>query len=81
GALGLGVVMGVTGYPLGFAPITAQAERAIALWPNAGEPDARPPLGAPYTRLEPVAPRAPAVPATAPAALRLYGISQRPGMS
>ncbi|MFI6394707.1 FAD-dependent oxidoreductase [Nonomuraea sp. NPDC050540] len=61
--------------------ITAQAERAIALWPNAGEPDARPPLGAPYTRMEPVAPRAPVVPAAAPAALRLYGISRRPGMS
>jgi cholesterol oxidase len=51
--------------------ITAQAERAMALWPNKGEPDPRPPLGAPYLRLDPVAPRNPAVPAEAPAALRL----------
>src|SRR5690606_29766867 len=51
--------------------ITAQAERAIALWPNKGEPDQRPELGAPYRRLAPIAPVAPAVPATAPAALRL----------
>ena len=25
--------------------IVAQAERALALWPNKGEPDPRPPLG------------------------------------
>lgn len=51
--------------------ITAQAERAIALWPNKADPDPRPPLGAPYVRLRPIAPRAPIVPAHAPAALRL----------
>jgi cholesterol oxidase len=51
--------------------ITAQAERAMALWPNRGEPDPRPPVGAPYQRVEPVPPRSPTVPATAPAALRL----------
>ena len=51
--------------------ITAQAERAMALWPNEGEPDPRPPLGAPYRRSSPVPPRRPAVPAGAPAALRL----------
>ncbi|MEU8297582.1 GMC family oxidoreductase [Micromonospora sp. NPDC048909] len=50
--------------------ITAQAERAMSLWPNKGEADPRPPLGAPYRRLDPVAPRQPAVPAHAPAALR-----------
>ncbi|WP_370326718.1 GMC oxidoreductase [Euzebya sp.] len=50
--------------------ITAMAERAMSLWPNAGEPDPRPPLGAPYRRVAPVAPRTPAVPADAPAALR-----------
>ncbi|MCV2392928.1 GMC family oxidoreductase [Actinotalea sp. M2MS4P-6] len=33
--------------------ITAQAERAMALWPRAGEADRRPPLGAAYERLEP----------------------------
>ncbi len=50
--------------------ITAQAERAMSLWPNRGEQDQRPPLGAPYERLEPVAPHSPIVPDTAPAALR-----------
>ncbi len=50
--------------------ITALAERAAALWPNKGSADARPPLGAPYRRLDPIAPVAPAVPASAPGALR-----------
>jgi cholesterol oxidase len=51
--------------------ITAQAERAMAFWPNKGEQDPRPPMGAPYERIAPVEPRDPAVPAHAPAALRL----------
>ena len=51
--------------------ITAQAERAMALWPNRGEPDRRPPLGEPYRRLEPIPPVSPAVPAGAPAELRV----------
>lgn len=51
--------------------ITAQAERAMALWPNCGQPDSRAPLGAPYRRIDPVAPRHPAVPQAAPGALRL----------
>jgi cholesterol oxidase len=51
--------------------ITAMAERAMSLWPNKGDTDRRPPLGAEYQRLEPIAPRSPAVPAHAPAALRL----------
>jgi cholesterol oxidase len=46
--------------------ITAQAERAMALWPNQGEPDPRPPLGSPYRRLPPVPPRHPAVPGPDP---------------
>ena len=50
--------------------ITAQAERAAALWPNKGEDDLRPAQGQPYRRLEPVAPKHPVVPADAPAALR-----------
>ena len=41
--------------------IVAQAERALALWPNRGEPDPRPPLGDPYRPVEPVAPRQPAL--------------------
>jgi cholesterol oxidase len=51
--------------------ITAQAERAMALWPNKGEPDPRPAQGEPYVRLAPVEPKAPAVPANAFGALRL----------
>lgn len=57
--------------------ITAQAERACALWPNAGEQDGRPALGSPYRLVEAVRPVAPVVPEAAPAALRLpiVGIS------
>jgi cholesterol oxidase len=51
--------------------ITAQAERAMSLWPNKGEEDPRPALGAGYQRVEPVAPRHPVVPESAPGALRL----------
>ncbi len=51
--------------------ITAQAERAMALWPNQGEHDHRAELGEPYRRLDPIAPRNPIVPAGAPGALRL----------
>jgi cholesterol oxidase len=51
--------------------ITAQAERAMALWPNKAEHDPRPPLGAAYRRIPPVVPQRPAVPPSAPAALRL----------
>ena len=50
--------------------ITAQAERATALWPNKGETDQRPLIGAGYRRLDPIAPAHPVVPDTAPAALR-----------
>jgi len=46
--------------------IVAQAERAFACWPNKGEPDPRPLMGAPYQRISPVAPASPAVPAGAP---------------
>lgn len=51
--------------------ITAQAERAMSLWPNRGEPDPRPEPGQPYLRVAPVAPHSPAVPAGAPGALLL----------
>ncbi|MEV5506380.1 GMC family oxidoreductase [Streptomyces orinoci] len=51
--------------------ITAQAERAMALWPNKGDPDPRPPQGEDYRPLAAVPPRHPAVPETAFAALRL----------
>ncbi|UOX85759.1 GMC family oxidoreductase [Amycolatopsis sp. FBCC-B4732] len=51
--------------------ITAQAERAMAFWPNRGEADPRPELGAKYRRVAAVAPKNPAVPSDAPGALRL----------
>jgi cholesterol oxidase len=50
--------------------IAALAERAVALWPNKDESDERPPIGAEYRRMDPVAPRNPAVPMHAAAALR-----------
>jgi len=59
--------------------ITALAERAMACWPNAGEPDARPALGSPYRRVAPVAPRSPAVPSHAPGALRIVPAAPPPG--
>ncbi|MGN0063957.1 MAG: GMC family oxidoreductase N-terminal domain-containing protein [Nocardioides sp.] len=57
--------------------ITAQAERAMSFWPNKGEADPRPGRDESYRRLAPVAPARPAVPPSAPAALRLpiVGIS------
>jgi cholesterol oxidase len=51
--------------------ITAQAERAMAFWPNKGEADPRPRLGSAYEVVAPVEPLRPAVPAAAPGALRL----------
>jgi cholesterol oxidase len=51
--------------------ITAQTERAMAYWPNKGEPDTRPELGSGYEPVAPVAPAAPVVPESAPGALRL----------
>jgi len=53
--------------------ITAQAERAVALWPNRGEVDARPALGSTYLPVPPVAPRSPVVPVGAVGELRLPG--------
>ena len=51
--------------------ITAQAERAMAMWPNKGETDPRPELGEQYRRIQPVRPVRPTVPEAAPGALRL----------
>ncbi|MDT3398242.1 GMC family oxidoreductase [Streptomyces sp. B1866] len=51
--------------------ITAQAERAMSLWPNKGEADPRPAQGEGYVRLSPVPPRRPTVPAGAFGALLL----------
>ncbi len=51
--------------------ITAQAERAMAFWPNRGEPDSRPELGATYRQVDPVTPHRPVVRADVPTALRI----------
>ncbi|MQA63583.1 MAG: FAD-binding protein [Actinophytocola sp.] len=51
--------------------ITAQAERAMAFWPNKCEADPRPDLGTAYRRVEPVMPKNPAVPEPAFGELRL----------
>jgi cholesterol oxidase len=51
--------------------ITAQAERAMSLWPNKGEADTRPTLGAQYKKVSPIAPKNPYVPEHAPAAYRV----------
>jgi len=51
--------------------ITAQAERAMAFWPNRGQADPRPALGTTYTPVVAVAPAHPVVPESAPGALRL----------
>ncbi|SFC72451.1 cholesterol oxidase [Nocardioides terrae] len=51
--------------------ITAQAERAMAFWPNKGQSDPRPRLGSAYVPVAPVQPLRPAVPEAAPGALRL----------
>ena len=55
--------------------ITAQAERAFSFWPNNGEADRRPGQAEGYRRINPIAPEHPAVPAEAPAALRLPLVS------
>ena len=54
--------------------ITAMSERAVAFWPNKGDPDPRPAFGSTYRRSSVVRPRNPIVPESAPAALRLSAI-------
>ncbi|MFB7715877.1 MULTISPECIES: GMC oxidoreductase [unclassified Nocardia] len=61
--------------------ITAQAERAAAMWPNKGEVDTRPEPGTGYQRIAPVTPKQPVVPASAPAALVLPIVEIRTGSS
>lgn len=58
--------------------ITALAERAMAMWPNKGQADTRPPLGESYRPIDPVLPQDPAVPKSAPGALRLPIVPAEP---
>jgi cholesterol oxidase len=51
--------------------ITAQAERALSMWPNKGDLDLRPAQGAKYQRIFPIAPNQPFVPAGAVGALKI----------
>ena len=51
--------------------ITAQAERAMAMWPNVGEPDLRATQGSPYVQVPFQIPSNPVVPAHAPGVLKL----------
>lgn len=51
--------------------ITAQAERAMSMWPNKNDLDSRPVQGAAYKKIAPVAPYAPIVPSGAPAELHI----------
>ena len=66
--------------------ITAQAERAASLWPNKGEQDQRPAQGEAYRRMEPIAPKRPVVPASAPGGLHnlpifpVQGVGERGGV-
>jgi cholesterol oxidase len=46
----------------------------MSMWPNKGEQDQRPPLGASYQRIAPITPGNPAVPESAPAALRYAAV-------
>jgi cholesterol oxidase len=51
--------------------ITAQAERAMSMWPNKGDVDSRPLQGVSYKQIAAIAPTSPFVPAHAPGALRI----------
>ena len=51
--------------------ITAQAERALSMWPNKGDVDLRPAQGAKYQRIFPIAPNQPFVPAGAVGTLKI----------
>ena len=56
--------------------ITAQAERAMAMWPNKGQADQRPLLGKDYVPVAAVPPVRPIVPEDASGALRIVDVPQ-----
>ena len=57
--------------------ITAQAERAMSLWPNKGEADQRPAQNSPYKYLAPIKPINPVVPESAYGALKLIAMEAK----
>ena len=52
--------------------ITAQAERALSMWPNKGDVDVRPMQGEEYKRISPIAPHQPFVPVGAIGELKTF---------
>ena len=52
--------------------ITAQAERALSMWPNKGDGDMRPMQSATYKRISPIAPHQPVVPTGAIGELKSF---------
>jgi len=57
--------------------ITAQAERAMSLWPNKGEVDQRPTQNSAYKYLAPIRPNNPVVPESAYGALKLISAEMK----
>ena len=57
--------------------ITAQAERAMSMWPNKGDTDQRPAQGVAYKYLAPIKPVEPVVPAGAYGALKVYPLEKK----
>ena len=51
--------------------ITAQAERALSMWPNKGDADLRPDQNSTYQRIPAIAPKKPYVPNGAIGALKV----------
>ena len=57
--------------------ITAQAERAMSMWPNKGDTDQRPAQGVAYKYLAPIKPVEPVVPAGAYGALKVQPLEKK----
>jgi cholesterol oxidase len=61
--------------------ITAQAERALSMWPHRGTADPRPELGASYRPVPAVPAARPAVPPNGPAAMAVDQSAGEPGLA
>ncbi len=57
--------------------ITAQAERAMTMWPDRGDADPRPAINEPYAPMPPVLPAFTVLPDGTPAAIRYDGSGGR----